>query len=199
MPPDSHPDKQHPDNMTEAEISAEQIGQLVNGIIDEDLLYQLAINLHKLPFESRKDAQVVFSSAFRFRPAGAAEESTPIAMTYVVENRPQVLLELCRAYDHKESATPAGSVLREVLKNEKAAAILLYEDGEEPGSSLKGVDAIDRDRPQSGKGVFWRFFDWIDKGSFEVAADAFTTFRVSDGARVVRTKYLGLMARHRTS
>ncbi len=100
-------------------------------------------------------------------------------MSYVVNNKPQVLLELCRAYDHKESATPAGTVLREVLKNEAAAAIILYDDGEEPGSSQKGVTAIDRERPQSGHGVFWRFFDWIDKSSFEVAADAFTTFRVN--------------------
>jgi calcium binding protein 39 len=101
-----------------------------------------------------------------------------VALSYVVNNKPQVLLELCRGYDHKESATPAGSVLREVLKNEAAAAIILFDDGEEPGSSAKGVTAIERERPQSGNGVFWRFFDWIDKSSFEVAADAFTTFRV---------------------
>jgi calcium binding protein 39 len=65
-----------------------------------------------------------------------------------------------------------------VLKNEAAAAIVLFDDGEELGSSTKGVTAIERDRLQSGNGVFWRFFDWIDKSSFEVAADAFTTFRV---------------------
>ncbi|KAK8143197.1 hypothetical protein G3M48_007587 [Beauveria asiatica] len=88
-----------------------------------------------------------------------------------------VLVELCRAYDHKESATPAGSVLRELLKNEAAAAVILYDDGDAPGSSAKGLNAIDRDRPQSGRGIFWRFFDWINKSSFEVAADAFTTFR----------------------
>ena len=88
-------------------------------------------------------------------------------------------MELCRGYDHKESATPAGTVLREVLKNEAAAAIILYHDGEAQGSSARGVAAIDRERPQSGTGVFWSFFDWIDKSSFEVAADAFTTFRVS--------------------
>ena len=115
---------------------------------------------------------------FRFRPATAAPKSDPIALSYVVCNRPQVLVELCRAYEHKESATPAGSVLRELLKNEAAAAVILYDDGDEPGSSAKGLNAIDRDRPQSGRGVFWRFFDWVDKSSFEVAADAFTTFRV---------------------
>ncbi|KAF1855163.1 hypothetical protein Lal_00045074 [Lupinus albus] len=144
-----------------------KILQLVTGLIDEDLLHLLAVNLFRLPFESRKDTQVIFSYVFRFRPATAAPKSDPLALSYVVCNRPQVLVELCRGYDHKESATPAGSVLRELLKNEAAAAIILYDDGDEPGSSSKGLNAIDRDRPQSGRGVFWRFFDWVDKSSFE--------------------------------
>jgi calcium binding protein 39 len=150
----------------------------VTGIIGEDLLYLLAANLHRLPFESRKDAQVIFSYVFRFRPPTASPKSDPIALAYVVDKRPQVLVELCRGYDHKESATPAGSVLREVLKNEAAAAVILYDDPEESGSSSQGVMAIETDRPQTGNGIFWKFFDWIDKTSFEVAADAFTTFRV---------------------
>jgi calcium binding protein 39 len=162
----------------EAESSPEQIYQLVTSLIDEDLLLLLATNLHRLPFEARKDTQVIFSYVFRFRPAAAAPKSDPIALSYVVCNRPQVLVELCRAYDHKESAPPAGSVLRELLKNEAAAAVILYDDGDVEGSSSKGLNAIDRERPQSGRGVFWRFFDWIDKSSFEVSADAFTTFRV---------------------
>lgn len=163
---------------TETDSSPEQIYQLVTGLIDEDLLHLLAVNLYRLPFESRKDTQIIFSYVFRFRPASAAPKSDPIALSYVVCNRPQVLVELCRAYDHKESAMPAGSVLRELLKSEAAATVILYDDGDEPGSSAKGLNAIDRERPQSGRGVFWRFFDWIDKSSFEVAADAFTTFRV---------------------
>lgn len=162
----------------DTESSPEQIYQLVTSMIDEDFLHLLAVNLHRLPFESRKDAQIIFSYVFRFRPASAAPKSDPIALSYVVCTRPQVLVELCKGYDHKESATPAGSVLRELLKNEAAAAVILYDDGDEPGSSAKGLNAIDRDRPQSGRGVLWRFFDWIDKSSFEVAADAFTTFRV---------------------
>ncbi|KAI0025838.1 Mo25-like protein [Xylariomycetidae sp. FL0641] len=161
----------------ETEGTPEQIYQLVTGLIEEDLLLLLAQNLHRLPFEARKDTQVIFSYVFRFRPSTASPKTDPVALSYVVNNRPQVLLELCRGYEHKESATPAGSVLREVLKNEAAAAIILYDDGEQLGSSLKGVTAIDRERLQSGNGVFWRFFDWIDKSSFEVAADAFTTFR----------------------
>jgi hypothetical protein len=139
---------------------------------------------------------MIYSSVFRFRPPAAPENSEPLALTHVVDKRPQVLIELCRAYNHKESATPAGTVLREILKSEAATAIVLYDDGDQPGSSGRGVNGIDRDRPQSGKGVFWQFFDWIDKSSFEVSADAFTTFRVSmstlQRARVLLSLFLFL-------
>ncbi|KAF4591513.1 conidiophore development protein hymA [Ophiocordyceps camponoti-floridani] len=127
----------------EADNSPEQIYQLVTGLIEEDLLYLLATNLHRLPFESRKDAQVIFSYIFRFRTTVSTTNSDPIALSYVVNSRPQVVIELCRAYDHKESATPAGSVLREILKNEAAASIILHDDGDEPGSSARGIKSID--------------------------------------------------------
>ncbi|RAL67231.1 hypothetical protein DID88_008005 [Monilinia fructigena] len=131
----------------EIESTPEQVHQLVTGMIQEDLLYLLAINLYRLPFESRKDAQVIFSYVLRFRPATASPKSEPMALSYVINNRPEVLVELCNGYEHKESATPAGTVLRE--------------------PEIK----------QTGEGVFWKFFNWIDQGSFEVGADAFTTFR----------------------
>jgi len=45
----------------------------------------------------------------------------------------------------------------------------------------KSVDLanVNPDLPSTGNGVFWKFFGWIDKGAFEVSADAFNTFRVS--------------------
>ena len=161
----------------EVESSPEQVYSLVTGMIQEDLLYLLALNLYRLPFESRKDAQVIFSYVLRFRPPTASPKSEPLALSYVINNRPEVLVELCNGYDYKESATPAGSVLREVLKSDAAAAILLYDDPE-GGPGSKGLTGIQPEAKQSGKGVFWKFFKWIDQGSFEVGADAFTTFRV---------------------
>ncbi|KAH8684722.1 conidiophore development protein-like protein hymA [Tricladium varicosporioides] len=161
----------------ETESSPEQVFSLVTGMIQEDLLYLLAVNLHRLPFESRKDAQVIFSYVFRFRPPTASPKSEPIALSYVINNRPEVFVELCNGYDHKESATPAGTVLREVLKSDAAAAIILYDDPIDGGPSAKGLTGIQPEAKQSGKGVFWKFFKWIDQGSFEVGADAFTTFR----------------------
>jgi calcium binding protein 39 len=145
-------------------------------VISEDLLYVLALNLYRLPFESRKDAQTIFSYVLRFIPPGASPKSDPTALNYVINKRPEVLVELCNGYDHKESAMPAGTVLREVLKSDAAVAIILYDNPGE-GSST-GLSGINPEVQQSGKGIFWKFFDWIDKGSFEVGADAFTTFRV---------------------
>ncbi|KIN01471.1 hypothetical protein OIDMADRAFT_104031 [Oidiodendron maius Zn] len=161
----------------ETESSPEQVYSLVTGMIQEDLLYFLAVNLYRLPFESRKDTQVIFSYVLRFRPPTVSPNSQPLALSYVINNRPEVLVELCNGYDHKESATPAGTVLREVLKSDTAAAIILYHDPSDTGHSSKGLTGIQPEAKQSGKGVFWKFFNWIDQGSFEVGADAFTTFR----------------------
>jgi calcium binding protein 39 len=163
---------------SEVDNSPDQLYQLVNAVLDEGFLDNFAPNLHRLSFESRKDTQVIFSCVLRFRPPTASAKDPPPALDYVINRRPRVLVDLCEGYEHKESATPAGSILREVLKSQEAAAIILYDDGQEPGSSYQGIKGINVNRPQSGSGVFWKFFNWIDKSSFEVAADAFTTFRV---------------------
>lgn len=164
-------------HLIDIEAVPEQCYQLVTGLIAEDLLYTLALNIHRLPFEARKDVQTIFSYVLRFRPATASPKSDPLALSYVINNRPEVLIALCNGYNHKESVVVAGTVLREVLKHESAAAIILYDDGE-GNSSTKGLSGVHPEIPQTGKGVFWKFFDWIDKSTFEVGADAFTTFRV---------------------
>lgn len=175
----------------ETESSPEQVYSLVTGMIQEDLLYHLALNLHRLTFESRKDAQVIFSHVLRFRPPTASPKSEPLALSYVVNNRPEVLVKLCNGYDRKECATPAGTVLREVLKSEAAAAIILYDDPSEDGHNpSKGLSGVNPEIKQSGRGVFWKFFNWIDQGTFEVGADAFTTFRE------ILTKHKALVAQY---
>ncbi|CAK7202284.1 Hym1p [Sporothrix eucalyptigena] len=172
----------------DAESSPEQVYQLVHGIVDEQVLRLLPQVLHVLPFESRKDAQVIFSFVFRYRPPSnypvasdpQNQQPPPLAVDFVTNHAPSVLVALCRGYEHKESATTAGSILREVLKHEAAAAVVLYDDGDEDpnsGSSAGGVSKIAFNRVQSGNGIFWKFFEWIDTSSFEVAADAFNTFR----------------------
>ena len=73
---------------------------------------------------------------------------------------------------------PCGAVLREALKRDSVAAIILYDQSGGNGAVSK-IDDIDSEAKQTGEGIFWRFFSWIDRGAFEVSTDAFTTFRVS--------------------
>ena len=72
---------------------------------------------------------------------------------------------------------PCGVVIREALKHDSVAAVILYDQPRDNEKATKFED-IDFDARQSGEGVFWQFFGWIDGGAFEVSTDAFTTFRV---------------------
>ena len=146
-------------------------------MIQEDVLYSLARSIHLLPFESRKDTQSIFSSVLRFKPPNNSP-SDPPALSYVIHSRPEVIIELCRGYGHRESAMPCGVVLRDALKHESIAAIILYDESHE-NEKATNIEQIDIEVKQSGEGVFWNFFPWIDEGAFEVSTDAFTTFRVS--------------------
>lgn len=145
-------------------------------MIQEDVLFALARSIYKLPFESRKDTQVILSYVLRFRPPNSSI-ADPMALNYIFSHRPEVITALCKGYAHRGSALPCGTVLREILKYDAVTAIILYDDPS-LGNQLS-LATVDTDAPQSGDGVFWRFFEWIDQGSFEVSADAFTTFRVS--------------------
>lgn len=161
----------------ETDSSPEQAQQLVTSVIQEDLLLSLARSVHLLPFESRKDTQAIFSYVLRFKPANNIEQDAP-ALLYVINHRPEVVIELCRGYEHKESAMPCGTVLREIMKNDEVVEIILYDQSKEGERAIR-LDQIRPEAKQTGGGVFWKFFSWIDRGAFEVSTDAFTTFRVS--------------------
>jgi len=92
-------------------------------------------------------------------------------------NRPDILISLCYGYDRRESAMACGGILKEALKHDAVAALILYHEPQEDGKMMD-LNNIDTSEPSSGRGVFWKFFDWIDKSLFEVSTDAFDTFRV---------------------
>ena len=153
------------------------MAELVQHMIKLDFFFLVTHSMHLLNFLGRKDAQIIFSHAFRFRPENSIEDTTP-TIRFVLDQRPEVVVELCRGYEHKESAMPCGTVLREILKFKEIITVILYDQSYEGEAASKPAD-INLDAVQSGEGVFWKFFEWIDKGAFEVSADAFTTFRVS--------------------
>ncbi|KAK8215504.1 Mo25-like protein [Phyllosticta citricarpa] len=158
----------------DADVSPEQVYQLVNLICSEDVLLLLAQNIHKLPFEARKDTQLIISNAFRYKLPGQPQTEPP-AMHHILSNRPEVIIELCYGYERRESAMACGGVLREALKHDAVAALILYDEPDRRGKDM--LAHIDPTVPSTGQGVFWKFFEWIDRGAFEACADAFNTFR----------------------
>ncbi|EPS29896.1 hypothetical protein PDE_04846 [Penicillium oxalicum 114-2] len=160
----------------EITTSPDQVHALVQATLQEDLLFDLSRTIHLLPFEARKDTQTIFSHILRFRPAAYAPDKDPPVISYIVHNRPEVLVELCRGYNQSQSAMPCGVILREALKFDVVTAVILYDQSNE-GEPAVRLSELKPNLPQSGNGVFWNFFHWIDKSNFEVSADAFTTFR----------------------
>ncbi|EEH20216.2 hypothetical protein PABG_02475 [Paracoccidioides brasiliensis Pb03] len=159
----------------EVDILPEQVQQLIQAVIQDDLLYELARSIRYLPFEARKDTQTIFSHILRFKPTNA-DSSEPPVISYIASNRPEIIVELCWGYENHRSAMPCGSILREALKYEVIAAIILYDESARDGPAIH-INEVDPGTKQTGEGVFWNFFQWINRGSFEVGADAFTTFR----------------------
>lgn len=157
----------------ELEVSPDQVFQLVQFLVTEDLLRLLAENIHRLPFEARKDTQTIISNVLRFKQPGS-DSTEPIALQYVISTRPEIIIALCNGYDRRESAMPCGGILKEALKHDAVTALILYD---EPSGPPLDLGSIDTSQPSSGQGVFWKFFDWIDKSLFEVSTDAFDTFR----------------------
>lgn len=159
----------------EVESSPDQIQTLIQAMINEDLLFELSRSIHLLTFESRKDTQTIFSHVLRFRSGNSPGVDPPV-ITYIVRSRPEIIVELCRGYGVSHSAMPCGAILREALKFDVIAAVILYDQSKE-GESAVRLTSLQPGVPQNGRGVFWKFFEWIDRGNFEVSADAFATFR----------------------
>ena len=66
----------------------------------------------------------------------------------------QILSDLIRGYENPDVALNAGIMLRECSKHESLTKIILNSED------------------------FYRFFDYVELSTFDVASDAFTTFRV---------------------
>jgi len=69
-------------------------------------------------------------------------------------NPPDTLRTLVEHYkNYPDVANNSGTILREMFKHESLARVVLYGD------------------------MFWNFFDYVQGGSFDIASDAFATFR----------------------
>jgi len=125
----------------------EVIAQLAQEIYSSNLLLLLIESLRKVDFESKKDIVLIFAKILR-REIG---QRLP-TVEYICTNE-QILAELMKGYDNGDIAMFTGQMLRECAKQDPLVKIIL-------------------NRPE-----FFNFFKYVQGISFDIAADAFSTFK----------------------
>lgn len=104
-------------------------------------------NMAKLEFEAKKDLATVFNVLLR-RQVGARSPT----VEYIARN-PSILDTLLKGYEQPDVALNCGAMLRECIRHEPLARLLLLSE------------------------LFFNFFDYVELTNFDIASDAFATFK----------------------
>lgn len=131
----------------ESEPSTDQILQLTLEICKEDVIPLLVHKLLILDWQARKDLVLCWSVFLKQQI-----ETTYCCVEYI-ENHLELLDFLVVCYDNKDAALTCGNMLRECIKFPTLAKYIL----ESPSFQL--------------------FFKYIELPNFDVASDAFATFK----------------------
>jgi len=121
---------------------------LASEIRESGLLPIIIQNLNKFDFEAKKDVVYVVNHLIR-RKVGSR---FPM-VEFIAQSGSSMLSTLVRSYDTPELGTTVGAILRECAEYEPLASLLLYSE------------------------EFWSFFRYVESYQFDVASDAFSTFR----------------------
>lgn len=96
--------------------------QLAQETYNTDLLLLLIQNIARFEFEARKDVVQIFNNLLR-RQVGSRMPT----VEYLV-SKPDIIFAALAGYENEEVALNTGMILREMLKHEPLAKILLYSD-----------------------------------------------------------------------
>lgn len=131
------------------EPQLEMIVQLSDEIHKNDIILQLIRCLRYIDFEGKKYTSQILSNLLK-RQIGTRYPT----VEYILQtNESDVMDELLLGYDHPEIALHSGLVLRECTKHEKLATIVLSDE------------------------KFFNFFNYVEVSTFDIATDAFITFK----------------------
>ncbi|KAI9018382.1 Mo25-like protein [Hyaloraphidium curvatum] len=125
----------------------EQNSLLAQEIYSQDILPLVVANMGSLDFESRKDVVQILGSLLR-RQIGTRFPT----VEYLVSKEDTLALLVC-GYDNPDIALHCGAILREVAKHEALTKLILTSQS------------------------IWCFFRWLDAPAFDLASDAWATFR----------------------
>lgn len=131
-----------------AEPQTEIVAQLAQELYQSHLLIHLINNLQKIDFEGKKDVAQIFNNILRRQIATRSP-----TVEYICQSNPEILTTLINGYEHQDIALTCGLMLRECIRHEPLARIILESE------------------------VFYKFFDYVEVSTFDVASDAFSTFK----------------------
>ncbi|XP_050070487.1 protein Mo25-like [Anopheles maculipalpis] len=123
------------------------LSQLTSELYSTDLLVLLVQNLINIDFEGKKDVVQIFNNVIR-RQIGARSPTVEHICT-----KPEILITLMAGYEHREIALNCGKMLRECARYKPLAKIMLHTE------------------------EFYNFFHYVQSYTFDVASDAFYTFK----------------------
>lgn len=124
------------------------VSQLAQELYNSNLLLLLIQNLNRIDFEGKKDVAQVFNNVLR-RQIGTRSPTVEYICT-----KPEILFTLMAGYEHQEIALNCGTMLRECARYEALAKIMLHSE------------------------EFFNFFQYVEVSTFDIASDAFSTFKV---------------------
>ncbi|KAI3657813.1 hypothetical protein MP638_001952 [Amoeboaphelidium occidentale] len=134
----------------ESEPVPELVSQLSQEVYQNDLLQLLVSNISKFEFEAKKDVAQVFNNLLR-RQIGTRSPTVEYLST-----REEILTTLINGYENQEIALNCGMILRECIRHESLTKIILYTQQSQ---------------------YFFKFFQYVDLSTFDIASDAFATFK----------------------
>ncbi|KAJ1034099.1 hypothetical protein NDA18_000968 [Ustilago nuda] len=125
----------------------ELVAQLAQEVYSHHVLQLLVAHIAKFEFEAKKDVSQIFNVLLR-RQIGSRSPTVEYLAT-----RPEVIFLALKGYENPEVALNTGMILREMLRHEQLAKILLYSE------------------------KFYTFPDYIETTTFGISCDAFSNFK----------------------
>ncbi|WVN89911.1 uncharacterized protein L203_105141 [Cryptococcus depauperatus CBS 7841] len=134
--------KAHLSGDGDGEPSSDVVAQVANEVYAQDLLNLMVVHLGRFDFETRKDVCSIYSTLLR-RQLGTRSPTVDTIAT-----RSDIIFNTLKGYANADIALNTGMILKEMLRYEPLARILLYSN------------------------QFYTFPDYIENTSFGISCDA---------------------------
>ncbi|XP_064126224.1 calcium-binding protein 39-like isoform X2 [Loxodonta africana] len=132
---------------SDKEPPTEAVAQLAQELYNSGLLVTLIADLQLIDFEGKKDVTQIFNNILR-RQIGTRSPTVEY-----ISAHPHVLFMLLKGYEAPQIALRCGMMLRECIRHEPLAKIILFSN------------------------QFRDFFKYVELSTFDIASDAFATFK----------------------